>query len=428
MTIKNIQVKLGLLVSFLLVLLAFQSCKKDGNSSPGSDPTAATSGTSSIPGSCKQVCLVAGQRTYVGAVGVVTKNGDIVVTYKVTKPNVFLTETHLDIFSSLAQLQADGKLTSGGVVPSKFTFSHAWNAADKATTYTTTIPKAYVDQLNSDCFFIASQAALSTGETAWGGLCTESSSGVSLNAAKQFANSSGAVYFDFCKRDCTPVIDFTYAWEDLRSSGNDSDYNDLVVQSSVSKSTIELKIDFIATGRGSSFDHKFKFKIPKAGVTGIYGAASYTQDAGNYYVTVFESTKAALPSAGTSVFANTEPGAACVPFVHKEVVMTIDNSFVYNPAKPYEPFISVYNSGNAFSGTGYDLYIQEVSNRDTWTTANGKVYPNGILIPYDWRWPLEGVNIAKPYPRFTSLTDGYTTNWANTLVDPTSVFDKKVCQ
>lgn len=425
---NKLQIRFGLLLSFLVVLLAFQSCKKDTNTAkPGTD-AAIPVGTVSIPNACKQVCLVANQRTYVGAVGVMTKNGDVLVTYKLGKPNVYLTEVHVDIFATLAQLQAAQKLGNEGAIANKFAFTQAWNAADKMTTYTVTVPKAYVDQLNSDCFFVASQAVLSSGETAWGGLCTDSSTGVSSDAGKQFPGSNGSIYFEFCKGDCAQTVDFTYAWEDLRGSGNDSDYNDLVVQSRVSKSTSELKIDFTATARGSSYDHKVRFRVPKTGVIGIFGAASYTQDASYYYVTVFESTKAALPALGSGGSANAEVGPACVPFARKQVVLTLDKTFVYDSTKPYEPFISVYDSGNATQGTAYDLYIYEVSNRDTWTATNGKAYPNGILIPSDWRWPLEGINIARPYPRFTSLTDGFTANWANTLTDPSKTFDKSICQ
>ncbi|GAB3288752.1 hypothetical protein GCM10027511_00130 [Hymenobacter humi] len=410
-------------------MLAFQGCTKNENAvkpdAEGQSSGGVSKITGNIAGACKQVCLVADQKKYVGAVGVVTTNGDLLVTYKLTAPNAYLADVQLDVFTSVAQLQAAGKLTSAGVVPSKFAFTHTFSAADKATTYTATIPKAYVDQLSSDCFFVAAYAVLSTGEKAWGGLCMDAADGVAQDAGKQFAGSPGAGYFEFCKTDCAPGIVYTYAWEDQRTSGNDSDYNDLVVQSTIAKSATELKINFLAVARGASIDHKFRFKIAKTGIAAIFGGA-YTQDANFYYVTVFESTKAALPTSNASGFANTSPTPPCVPFARREVVLTLNNAFSYNSAKPIEPFISVYGSGN--TTTAYDLYIYEVSNRDTWTATNGKTYPNGILIPLDWRWPLDGVNIAVPYPKFTSLTDGFTPNWAGPPVDPSKTFDKGICQ
>ncbi|OUJ74108.1 hypothetical protein [Hymenobacter crusticola] len=43
------------------------------------------------------------------------------------------------------------------------------------------------------------------------------------------------------------------------------------------------------------------------------------------------------------------------------------------------------------NGSSYDLYVYEVSGLGSTNTYlyNGEVYPNGILIPLDWRWPLE---------------------------------------
>jgi hypothetical protein len=67
------------------------------------------------------------------------------------------------------------------------------------------------------------------------------------------------------------------------------------------------------------------------------------------------------------------------------------------------------------------------THRDAWTPTGCKTYPNGILIPFDWRWLLEGLNITVPYPNFTSLTDGLAPTWANTLADPSKTFDKSSC-
>jgi LruC domain-containing protein len=427
---KRLLQKMGLLAAFLVATAGLQNCgdKKD-NAKPEDEKVegGTTKITGSISGACKQVCLVANQNKYVGAVGVVTKNGEVQVTYKLTTPGVFLAEVHLDIFTSLGQLQAAGKLSSSGVDANKFAFSRTWTAADQTSTYTATIPKAYVDQLSSDCYFVAANAVLTNGEKAWGSLCMDAPTGVAQDAGKQFAGTPGAGYFEFCKTDCAPGIVYTYAWEDKQNSANDSDYNDMVVQSSVSKSATELKINFLATARGALFDHKFRFRIPKTGIAAIFGGA-YTQDDMYYYVTVFESTKNALPSTGTSGFANTWASPVCVPFARREVVLTLNNAFSYNSAKPIEPYISVYPSGNATGKPDYDLYIYEVSNRDTWTATNGKVYPNGILIPLDWRWPLEAVNISTPYPRFTSISDGFNNNWAGPPVDPSKTFNKANCQ
>jgi LruC domain-containing protein len=430
MTSTTQRFRIGILLSALSFMLPFQSCTKEEAVEPLAAPGISDAVTSvpppgAVPAACKEVCLVAGQHTYMGTVGAAMQDGNLLVTYNVTKANVFLSEVHLDVFSSLEQLKGAHKLSNGGAIPGKFAFKQSWKSTDHVTTYTATIPKAYVDQIGTDCFFVAAHAALSNGETAWGGLCTDAGSTVSLNSANQFPGNNWGVYFEFCKSSCNSIIDFTYAWEDVNGSKNDADYNDMVVQSDVIKSANELKIKFLATARGASFDHKFKIKIPKAGVTGIFGAPSYTQDDTYYYITVFESTKAALPGSATG-FANTRNGQ-CTPYASKDIVLAINSSFAYNSTRPYEPYISVYTSGNASVGKAYDLYLYEVSHRDTWTAADGKVYPNGILIPSDWRWPLEGVSITRPYPNFTSLSQGFTPNWATPLAVPTLTYDKSSC-
>jgi LruC domain-containing protein len=373
-----------------------------------------------VPAPCATVTLVAGQHTAVGTVDAAVSNGDLYVTYTVTSPGIYLSEIHLDIFTSIAQLQAAKKLSGGGAIPGKFAYKQSFTAGSRTTTYTVVVPKAAVDRLNSDCFFIASHAALSNGETAWGGLTRPTPTGVSLDAAKQFPGANWSVYFEFCKSECNKAVDFTYAWEDLNGSTNDSDYNDLVVQSGITRSSSEMKIDFMLTARGASFGHKFRFKIPMVGITGIFGADSYTNDGTYYYVTVFEDDRVAFPGNYPNVAVGT-----CTPFVKKSVTLATTSGFVYNAAVPYEPFITIMYPNT--TTPVYDLYIYEVSNRDTWTSTDGKVYPNGILIPADWRWPLESVNIRIPYPNFTSLTEGFTPNWASNLADPSKTFDKSTC-
>ncbi|MBO0358192.1 LruC domain-containing protein [Hymenobacter sp. BT186] len=356
---------------------------------------------------------------YAGTVDVALDANFLYVTYNITAPNVYLLETHLDVFDNITAFRNAKKLSGGGAIPGKFAYKASFSAGARKTSYTATIPRSVVDGLPRDCFFIASHAALSNGETAWGGLCSESGNGVSLNNAAQFPGANWSTYFEFCKSGCNGPVDFTYAWEDLRNTGNDADYNDLVIKSDVTKTSNMMQIKFTAAARGAGYDHAFKFNIPKTGIpqgsAGIFGASS-VQDMGTYFtVTVFPSTKTALPSAGSSGFANTVPSEPCVAPNEHTVTIAIDGSFPYNAARPYEPFISVYTSGMASGTPAYDLNVYGVSTpADTWTDTDGDVYPNGILIPSDWKWPLENVRITAAYPNFRSITDGFNPNWANT--------------
>ena len=424
------QTKLATLLTALAFLFASQGCSKEDD--PSTLGGAEISQNVAAPKPCTTVCLVAGQHMLVGTVGAaMAANGDLLVTYNVAKPGVFLLETHLDVFTSIAQLQAARKLSGGGAIPGKMAFKQSFASGARVQTYTVTVPKSYLDSVNptgEDCFYIGSHAALSNGETAWGGMCSASTTGTtSLGSAMQFPGRNWGVYFEFCKSSCTQrSIDFTYAWEDLNVDGNsnDRDYNDLVVKSSVVQSPNNLSMNFIASARGASFDHRFSIKIPKLHITGIFGTAgnpapSFTSDATHYYITVFESTKQALPGVGLAQFANTVALANCVTPAQKAIVLQTDGFDFSAMTYIFEPFIRVTpfaNSGNP----QYDLYIHEVSmakgngRDDTWVATDGQRYPNGILIPADWKWPLESMPITGPYPNFRSLTAGFNPLWPTT--------------
>jgi len=427
------------LISLIIIsLILFQSCESESieiienaKKKPSKTDWGLTEWTGTVPDACKEVCLVAGQHMYVGTVNVATDNGDLLVTYNITEEGVYLEEVHLDIFSSIDQFKAAKKVSNGGAIPGKFEYKMSWSADEMITSHTVRIPKNYVEYIGGDCLFIASHAALSNGETAWGGLCDVSDNNITnLDEAKQFPGANWSVYFEFCAEECTESIDFTYAWEDLQNIGNDADYNDLVIQSDIIKSNDEVKITFLATARGAAFDHRFKFKIPKTGITDIFGAFNVVDDGTHYIVTVFESTKVALPPDGGNPHpftANTSIRSfGCTPFAYKEVVIAIDNTFSFNPSFPYEPFINVTPFA-PFGTDPYDLYIYEVSGRDTWIDNAGDEFPNGVIISSDWKWPLSGIHISTVYPDFENLTSGWNPNWADNLINASQVFDKSTC-
>jgi LruC domain-containing protein len=422
MNTKSVLTKIQALAMGLMLMGAVQGCNKESDLiAPDADALAQDCGTPSAPTPtdfCKEVSLVSGS-TVVGTVGIKMRStGDALVSYKLTAPGVYLTAANLDVFTSLSQLRNAGKITYWSAYPSRFTFDEAWSSWSRVRTYTFVVPRSYINQCGgANCFFVTAQATLSNCSSAWAGLTSpRSGGGVTLDPSKQFAGCGGSAYFEFCKSECTPSVDFTYAWEDKSNFDNDSDYNDLVVQSDVTKSATEMKINFTLVARGASFEHKFQFKIPKAGITGIFGASSYTSVGNDYIVTVYDNDKLAF---STTNFVNTSAGT-CTPYVEKQITLTINNSFVYNAARPYEPFITVFYPGDP--NPVYDLYIYSVSQQSTWTATSGKVYPNGIVIPADWKWPLEAVNIAAAYPNFTSLTDGFTPTWANNLADQSKTF------
>ena len=425
MNLNRLKANAGLLVSALALSFSLQSCSKDNalNSPTPSAAATAQKAVTTLP-FCKSVCLVAGQHAYVGTVETVMDGGDLLVTYR---SSVAISEVHVDVFATLGAFEMTKNVRNGNPVPGQFAYSQTFASNPAVFAYTVTVPASVISAL-PDQFFVVAHAALANGETAWGGLCTEGTAGtVSLAAVDQFPGKNWATYFSFNKRECDRNISFTYAWEDLNNMGNDMDYNDLVMQSKVlytnTANVKQLDLTFFSKARGAAYDHKFKFRILKAGVDGVYHAVmddmTVTSDATYYYVTVFESTKQTMP--GTPAYANTVAGEPCGSPVSKTVTLKLNSSFVYNNAKPFEPFISVYVSGNALSGpSNYDLYIKEVTDRpgqDVFAyTAGGPQYPNGIVIPADWRWPVERQNISGPYP--SSLSSSFAPGWhSNTALN-----------
>lgn len=388
--------------------------------------------TNPIENPCMEVCLVAGQHMYVGSVYAGYSGDDLQVMLEVTAGGVYLEEIHVDVFADLDQFDSDKKLSNGGAIPGKFKFKKSWNESAMVTSYTVTIPKSYLDQKvgDADCFYIAAHAALSNGETAWGGICEDSDKGVSLASAEQFPGKNWGTFFEFCKDACNVEVDFTYAWEDKNQTyaeGNDGDYNDLVIKSNVVKSASQLHINLYAVARGASYDHAFKIMIPKLGVVdgmgGIFGADLVEEDGGNYILTIFPSTAAVLPGEDGDFATNTrETDTDCDPKASADITIYTDGSFVFNPDHPYYPFITVHPGQT----NAYDLNIYELApsgEGDFWIGEDGNKYPNGIIIPYDWKWPYEKTFIGLAYGSFTSLSDGFTANWYNNLTDPSKVFD-----
>lgn len=423
MNLARLKAGAGLLLSGLAFSFTLQGCSKKASDLPS--PVAEVTEQadfSSLQGdanslSCSQsVCLIAGGRTNVGTVNTELEgDGDLLITYK---SSVRIEEVHADVFSTLAAFSAAGKLFCGNPIPNRFAYEQS--SCRGVYTYTLTVPASVVSCLPTQ-FNVVAYAELVNGQKAWGGSCTQNQNCGAGTGPGEFPGLGYSTYFGFEKKQCSQNISFTYAWEDLINQYNDLDYNDLVVQSKVlytnTSSAKKLDLTFIAQARGASFDHKFKFRIPKAGVVSVAGATAVDGLDGYYYVTVFESTKTALPGTANNVTANT---VATEPYrtpTAKTVTVMLNSSYVYNKAKPYEPLITVYTSGNVADPTPpvYDLYVKGITSRPGMDTfvypADGKTYPNGIMIPADWRWPSEMQIISGPYP--TSLSTFFAPNWFN---------------
>ena len=423
--------KIGWLLPAFGLMLSIQSCQKE---SEVVAPSAGANSNVTAAEACRSVCLVAGQSAPIGTVDVIKNaGGGIDITYNSTAGN-YLKEVHLEIFTSIGQLRDTKKLSGGGAIPGKFDFSRSYTVLENKTSDTFSFTLAQLQaalgvSANTpvECFYIAAHAAIYTGQTAWAGACTG-------NGNFAFEGNNWGTYFSFCMSSCTPPlpVQATYAWEDLGSNGNDADYNDLVIGSSITTaaSGTTMTLQFTAVARGSSYDHAFRFRIPNTGLTTTIGGSSgiSSQVVGAYLVvTVFPSTILALPPSGPSGAHNTVKEEPCNGTNSASV--TITGSLPSLNA--IEPFISVYTDPTRAPGTlTYDLYVKTISpsmpgtfayvanTRDPGYSDNqlqpreGQTFPSGIVTPENWKYPQERVAIFMAYPSFTSISAGFNPNWA----------------
>jgi len=216
----------------------------------------------------------------------------------------------------------------------------------------------------------------------------------------------------------------TMAFEDLYPNPGDADYNDMVVKFNISESYNEqnnlesMHLEFVPLARGAGYNHQLLLSLDgtlddSRNVT-TETAAAFVGDAEvkvtrlnlhnntgtvSYYnpwedVTLFRNTRATLEG-----FANVYAGADYVdPKIKTMVDITIAaptlNPYANRLAPdlpPYRPFLHVLN-------TNKDIDIAAVNGGDGMIDSNG--YPFGVVVPEEWAWPLEGVDINTVYPYF----------------------------
>jgi len=356
------------------------------------------------------LCLVAGQHIDAGTLDFSYDNeGNIYITYN-TKDGWYLTEIHLDLVHELADIPTN---KNDHPKIGQFPYQVIFDAADMTSSHTVMIENPHIGtEYQYGCFpvVLAAHAVVvkdSEGEeTAWATFCDESS--------QRFVNQgTWATYVsgDICIQPCE--ADYSFAWEDLLNVGNDRDYNDLVVQAIVWKEmdeSIKTYMKFIAKARGAGYDHTFWIDL-----------------GGGDIRTIFQSTQMALPGGYQGWGYNTvDP---CYPLPYAETAIMVDGDLTgTGPFPPFIPMITVFPSGSYLNPAGsYDLNIWELAEADTPGSGNtyvtdGLTYPNGLLIPSDWKWPLEFTNINMSYEDFMDISN-WNDQWYLNLSDPTMVWD-----
>jgi LruC domain-containing protein len=212
--------------------------------------------------------------------------------------------------------------------------------------------------------------------------------------------------------------------------------------------------------RGAGYDHAFGVALHglPAGTTGTlqierFGGSgtdtleaavpfgpNLTQDASGSWMLriddLFPSTRAALPpSAAEGGYTNTWFSTPTTPPASVRFLLTFDRSIAASSLglPPFDPYLLVkHTDGNydihrpgmaPFGGRPSGLPAE--SGPNSFLDANG--FPFELLLPYEWRYPLESVNIeaggrglATPYMTFTPWRTSHGANASTWYTSPTA--------
>lgn len=222
------------------------------------------------------------------------------------------------------------------------------------------------------------------------------------------------------------------AYEDLFPLKGDYDFNDLVVPYQVRLGLNDqgqvLKITGTAylVARGASYDHDWHLRIdlPNTAAGTYTTVLSFppgdgrptetsgpTAFAGFLDIPAFEGTQSLLVDPD-SIYTNTQ---ADRPFFQgprfefvAEMTAPVDRAGV--EAGPFDPYLLIVQAGNT-GNEGYEIHLigklptpgsrNDNENRLTFTDVNG--YPFAMIIPQNWQYPLERVNLGYAYPQFVNF-------------------------
>ncbi len=249
----------------------------------------------------------------------------------------------------------------------------------------------------------------------------------------------------------------TVAYEDLYPNAGDADYNDLVVNMRVTENynrndeLISIRMDFVPRARGAGYNHEF-ISVIDGEVDSVSNISFLSQSAFNGvgYATVrrlsknglelsrdtytdsadlviFTDTRTALPAAAGTFAANTVAGKCMTePQTTSRV-----NIIITDPANNkladrgpvdivnYRPVLHVKN-------TNKDIDIVDVNPNEIGADGGGidsNGYPFGIIVPAQWKWPMERQHIELAYPLFADYRQTLVSGVPSTNPDVANWFE-----
>lgn len=258
----------------------------------------------------------------------------------------------------------------------------------------------------------------------------------------------------------TPAASFdTIAFEDLYPSAGDRDYNDAVIQFAYENVTAangnikEIVGTYHLIARGAGLDHSFGVELAglPSTVTGTMSIERFTSDDaqsiengasidsmlisnGNTknlrIADIFPSTHGALPSAIT--YANTLTSTPDLPPASTRVRIVFDTpvSPTGFSTSPHDPFLAVKRGVEDWDihlagkkgFAGRPSHLPDESTGATFIDDTG--HPWALLVPFDWRYPLEKKPIDgsdAAYPQFDTWAKSSGAQYPTWFKFPTGV-------
>lgn len=199
---------------------------------------------------------------------------------------------------------------------------------------------------------------------------------------------------------------YTVAFEDLYPVQGDADFNDYVAE-------VRYEQDLDASGRvarmrgfvrhiarGAGYRHTLRLTLPTTSSSfhsKLFAANGSLELENETALTSFEGIEV-MPNSGTTISsANSAAGEVYAPGKSSEfeVIPATPMALASLGNAPYDLHLHVVN-------TGYDIHFLgrylDANGHDQYLDPSG--FPWAIMIPGNWSWPLERVNMHTAYPKF----------------------------
>ncbi|MBF0236236.1 MAG: LruC domain-containing protein [SAR324 cluster bacterium] len=223
-------------------------------------------------------------------------------------------------------------------------------------------------------------------------------------------------------------------YEDQYPSNGDYDFNDLVVaynvQVGVNSNNEVIQIVGVAyiLARGATFNHEWHLRIQVPGASGqgtittMYPAAinqpsvtNNVQFSSEIDLKLFPDTRF-LFTAQTSVYINTllEEAFVSSPKATFQIDFTQPISLNQMETAPFDPYLYVRNTLKDIHLPGKSAIAQSQNMESTFKNDQG--FPFAMMIPGNWNFPLEKVDLGIAYPKFSNYVKtkgGSDSDWYN---------------